>query len=780
MNTLITKENGVKSLPFDEPRLLNFIKQVTEDYPHLDIDSFTEKVLATITSRETYPADQITNLMVLTALDHLDQDAPDWTFVASRIYLQSLYKQASKNRGYDIEKVGNYGPFYSLLRDLINKGIYNKRLLKDYTRAEINELGSLINQERDKLFTYIGLRTLTDRYTAKSHDHRVYELPQERFMIIAMLLNINEPADKRMDFIKNAYKQHSLLRQTSATPTMSNAGKSYGQLSSCFIDTVDDSLDGIFGSNHDVARLSKDGGGIGVYLGKIRNLGSDIKNFEGVASGVLPWMKQLNNTAVSVDQLGQRQGSIAVYLDVWHKDIFAFLDAKLNNGDERLRTHDLYTGVCIPDIFMEIAEERGEWYLFDPHKVRKHMGYSLEDFYDEKLGEGSFRTKYFECVEAAKSGVLPKSMYEVVSAIDIFKRIMKSQLETGAPYMFYRDTVNRANPNKHKGMIYCSNLCTEIMQNMKPTIIETEEIVTREDGQKRIVTTKIPGDFVVCNLASLNLGRVERENSLEETITSAVRGLDNVIDLNTISVLQAQVTNQNYRAIGLGTFGWHHLLAQEGIMWETERAVERCDELYEDVAYYAIKASHELALEKGAYPYFPGSDWNTGEYFVLRGYVDRNDKGEILPIEGQERWYELALAVMKDGIRNGYIMAVAPNSSTAVIAGSTASIDPVFKKFYSEEKKNYKIPVTAPELSARTTWHYKSAYNIDQHWSIKQNAARQRHVDQSISFNLYVNRQIKAKDLLDLHFDAWRSGLKTTYYTRSTAVEIEECESCAS
>lgn len=779
MHTLITKQNGAQSLPFDEVRLVNFIEKATSNYTHLDIDSYTDKVLSTITSRDTYPADQITNLMVLTALDYLDQDAPDWTFVAAYIYLQSLYKQASKNRGYDVLE-RKYGSFHDLLTILTKKGIYNPRMLTDYSREEINELASVIDEDRDNLFTYIGLRTLTDRYTARSHSHEVYELPQERFMLISMLININEPREKRMDLVKEAYFAHSELYQTSATPTMSNAAKSYGQLSSCFIDTVDDSLDGIFMSNHDVARLSKDGGGIGVYLGKVRALGSDIKDFEGVASGVIPWMKQLNNTAVSVDQLGQRQGSIAVYLDVWHKDIYSFLDAKLNNGDERLRTHDLFTGVCIPDLFMEITEARGEWYIFDPHKVRKVMGFSLEDFYDEELGKGSFRDKYFECVNAAESGKLPKSAFAVVPAIEIFKRIMKSQLETGTPYMFYRDTVNRANPNKHKGMIYCSNLCTEIMQNMKPTVIETEELVRKDNGEKRIVTTKIPGEFVVCNLASLNLGRVVRDGMLERVINSAIRGLDNVIDLNTISVLQAQSTNQDYRAIGLGTFGWHHLLAQKGIKWESDEAVQYADELYEDIAYYAIKASNNLAIEKGTYPLFEGSEWNTGEYFVSRKYVTRDASGNIAPIEGQERWYELAISVMTKGIRNAYILAIAPNSSTAVIAGSTASIDPVFKKFYSEEKKNYKIPVTVPELSVRTTWLYKSAYNIEQEWSIKQNAARQRHIDQSISFNLYVHRQIRAPKLLELHFTAWKLGLKTTYYTRSTAIEIEECESCAS
>lgn len=471
-------------------------------------------------------------------------------------------------------------------------------------------------------------------------------------------------------------------------------------------------------------------------------------------------MKQLNNTAVSVDQLGQRKGAIAIYLDVWHKDIFSFLDSKLNNGDERMRTHDLFTGVCIPDVFMKQVEARDDWYLFDPHEVRQVMGYHIEDFYDEEKGNGSFSKKYWECVN---NEALSK---EKVPAIEIMKRIMISQLEAGTPYMFYRDEVNRQNANSHKGMIYCSNLCTEITQNQSATTVEDQYT---EDG--KIITVKTPGDFVVCNLSSINLAKAVTDDVLEKLIPIQVRMLDNVIDLNTIPVLQARLTNEKYRSIGLGTFGWHHLLALEGIAWESEEAVDRCDKLYEKISYYTIKASLQLAKEKGSYPAFDGSEWDTGLYFDKRGY-----QSSTSPFD----WDLLKEETQQHGIRNGYLMAVAPNASTSIIAGSTASIDPIFQKVYSEEKKDYKIPVTVPDLDPTTTWFYKSAYFIDQQWSIKQNAARQRHIDQSISFNLYVQNTIKAKDLLNLHLTAWREGLKTTYYVRSTSSSIEECDSCAS
>jgi len=691
--------------------------------------------------------------MVLEALSHLDEEEPYWTFVAAQVHLQHIYEAIGTLRKLPAGQV--YSDFYFHIVRLTQKGLYDSGLLTAYTKAEIDEIGLMIDSERDSLFTYIGLKTLMDRYVARDYDKTPAELPQERWIIIAMTLMQNEQ-ENRLQKVREAYWAMSNLYMTVATPTLSNAGKPHGQLSSCFIDTVDDSLQGIYDSNTDVATLSKYGGGIGVYMGKVRSRGSSIRGFQGASSGVMPWIKQLNNTAVSVDQLGQRQGAIAVYLDVWHKDIMPFLDLKLNNGDERMRAHDIFTGVCLPDIFMEKVEAREEWTLFDPHEVRTVMGYSLEDFYDESRGAGTFREKYQECLADERLS------REVVPAIDIMKRIMRSQLETGVPFMFYRDEVNRRNSNKHEGMIYSSNLCTEIFQNMSAT--EFESIALEDDI---IVTRRKPGDFVVCNLSSINLGRAVPAGVLERLVSVQVRMLDNVIDLNMIPVPQAERTNARYRGIGLGTFGWHHLLALKGIRWETDEAVDYADELYEEIAYLTVQASMELSREKGPYPLFNGSDFHTGEYFASRGYTT-------------PKWRELRLDVALNGMRNGYLMAVAPNSSTSILAGSTASIDPIFQKSYSEEKKDYKIPVTVPDLNSETTWYYKSAYFIDQHWTLKQNAARQRHIDQGVSLNLYVQNTIKAKELLDLHLDAWKSGLKTTYYVRSTSIEMMECESCSS
>src|SRR5690625_1308871 len=579
--------------------IVDMIREVNEDL-QLDTKAFEEKVLRL--KDQVTTEDELYDLLINSALENIDEANPNWTYLACKIYLKQLYKEAATNRNYDPEE--KYGDFYTLITILTEKGIYTKALLEKYSKEEITYFGKQIDATKDHLFHYLALYTLATRYLATDHEKNVLELPQERWMIIAMHLMQDEARDKRTELVLEAYWALSNLYMTVATPTMNNAGKTHGQLSSCFIDTVDDSLQSIYDVNTDVAQLSKNGGGIGVYMGKVRGRGSSIKGFKGMSSGVVPWIRQLNNTAVSVDQLGTRKGAIAIYLDIWHADIEPFLDLKLNNGDERMRAHDIFTGVTLPDYFMEQVEKRGDWYLFDPHEVRQVMGFSLEDFYDEEKGSGSWREKYQACINEEQ---LTKRK---VPAIEIMKRIMKSQLESGTPFMFYRDEVDRKNNNSHEGMIYCSNLCTEITQNQSPTVMLEEYI--EDDGV--VVKKYRSGDYVVCNLSSINLGRAVPDQVLDRLIKIQVRMLDNVIDINTLPIKQAQITNQKYRAIGLGTFGWHHLLALKNIAWESSEAVDYADELYEQIAYLTIKASVELSKEKGNYPMFSGSKWDTGEY----------------------------------------------------------------------------------------------------------------------------------------------------------------------
>ena len=491
----------------------------------------------------------------------------------------------------------------------------------------------------------------------------------------------------------------------------------------------------------------------------MRASGSDIRGFQGVAGGVIRWMKLVNDTAVAVDQLGMRQGAVAVYLDAWHKDLPEFLQLRTNNGDDRMKAHDIFPAVCYPDLFWRMADEdlNQPWHLFCPHEIQTVKGYCLEDFYGEE-----WEQRYQDCVADCRLSRRTLTLKEII------RLVLRSAVETGTPFTFNRDTVNRNNPNAHRGIIYCSNLCTEIAQNMSAAEAVSSEIRS-EEGDLIVVNTIRPGDLVVCNLGSLSLAHLPLENKekLREKVGIAVRALDNVIDLNLYPVPYAQITNQRYRSIGLGISGYHHALAMRGIRWESEEHLHFIDTLFEQINYAAIEASTQLAKEKGCYSYFEGSDWQTGAYFEKRGYT-------------AERWKELATRVARQGMRNAYLLAVAPTSSTSILAGTTAGIDPVMKRFYLEEKKGVMLPRVAPGLSDRTYWLYKGAYLLDQQWSVRAAGVRQRHIDQSQSLNLYITHEYTLRTLLNLYLQAWKCGVKTLYYVRSQALEVQECENCAS
>lgn len=753
----------------------DFLDTILNGHQDSKVEAFEselERIWASGLSEEAFTR-KVTNA----ALVNVDIDTPNWTFVSSRVLLNQLYKEAARNRGYD-EK-DKYGGFVDHVNAMIERGLYTKKLTEWYSSEELSEIGKILDPIKDEEFTYIGLRMLVDRYVASGYKGEIYELPQERFLIISTTLMALEKPEKRLELIKESYWALSNLYMTVATPTLSNSGKPDGQLSSCFIDTVEDSIDGIYSNNKDMARVSKNGGGVGVYMGKVRAKNSTIRKFAGKSSGIIPWIKNLNNTAISVDQEGKRQGAIAIYTDIWHKDVFPFLNLLTNNGDERLKARDIHPGLCVPDLFMELIEAddnnrmltpNAPWHLFDPHEVKTLMGWSLEDSYDEEEGSGTWRTRYQQCIDHPILTRITVPVKEVVKAIVV------SQLEKGHPYMFYRDEVNRKNPNKHEGIIYSSNLCTEIAQSMSSTDLVEEYM----DDEGYIHYKYKPGKFVVCNLASLNLGRCVKDGVTARVVRIAMRMLDNVIDMNNLPVQQASKTNKDFRPTGLGTFGWHHALAVKGIQWDSEESVTFADELYEDIAFEAISTSMEIAKEKGAYPLFKGSDWESGAYFYQRGYTDEFGNGEV---NARHNWMGLADDIRENGIRNGYWGAVAPNSSTAIIAGSTQGIDPFYDDscMYIEEKKDFKIRVVAPDLTPATYPYYfkKGAYRVNQHITLAQNAARQRHIDQAISLNLYVPKDIKAKDLMGLHRRAWKSKIKTTYYVHSKGNTVaDECEWC--
>ena len=681
------------------------------------------------------------------------QEAPRWELIAGRLLAFSAHRALSR-----AEARRGLASLYDKIRFLTDEGLYGSYILESYARAEIDEAAGFIDDSRDELFTYAGLDLLLKRYTVRSHDHEVLESPQEMYLGIALHLAMREPVD-RLGWVRRFYDMLSRLEVTMATPTLSNARKPYHQLSSCFIDTVPDSLAGIYRSVDNFAQVSKYGGGMGMYLGKVRATGGSIRGFSGVAGGVIRWIRVINDTAVAVDQLGMRQGAVAVYLDAWHRDLPEFLQLRTNNGDDRMKAHDVFPAICYPDLFWRMADEDLDqsWHLMCPHDILTVKGYALEDYYGEE-----WERRYLDCVADPR---IPK---RTLSIKDVVRLILKSAVETGTPFTFNRDAVNRANPNPQAGIIYCSNLCTEIAQNMSP-IEEVSCEVRTEDGDTVVVKTTRPGDFVVCNLASLSLGRLPVADApkLRETVRTVVRALDNVIDLNYYMLPYAEITTKRYRAIGLGVSGYHHMLAVNGIAWESDAHLEFVDRVFEDINRFAIEASCDLAAERGAYQLFEGSDWDTGAYFEKRGYTG-------------EAWGALAARVHEQGMRNGYLLAVAPTSSTSILSGTTAGIDPVMRKFFLEEKKGSMLPRVAPELSPATYWYYKPAHHIDQTWSIRAAGVRQRHLDQAQSMNLYITNDYTMRQVLDLYLEAWRRGVKTIYYVRSKSLEVEECESCSS
>ena len=654
-------------------------------------------------------------------------------------------------------KVLGITDFYSKLCYLTEEKLYGEYILEHYTKEEIQEAETFLCPERDHLFTYSGLDLLLKRYVIRSRRQEPLETPQEMFLGIALHLAMEEKKD-RLYWVRKFYDMLSRMYVTMATPTLSNARKPYHQLSSCFIDTVSDSLEGIYRSIDNFARVSKFGGGMGLYFGKVRAAGSSIRGFEGAAGGVIRWIRLVNDTAVAVDQLGMRQGAAAVYLDAWHRDLPEFLQLRTNNGDDRMKAHDIFPAVCYPDRFWRLAKENldAPWHLFCPHEIHEVKGYFLEDYFGEE-----WETRYEECVADSRLS------RRTVTVKELVRLIIKSAVETGTPFAFNRDIVNRANPNSHKGMIYCSNLCTEIAQNMSPMETVSQTVET-EDGDPVVVTRVRPGDFVVCNLASLSLGNIplEEDGVLEDTVWTAVRALDNVIGLNFYPLPYAELTNHAYRSIGLGVSGYHHMLAKRRIKWESREHLLFVDRLFERISQAAIEASADLGKEKGSYPLFEGSGWQTGTYFSRRGYTGN-------------RWKQIA-AKAAQGMRNAYLLAIAPTSSTSILSGTTAGIDPIMHRFYLEEKKGAMLPRVAPELTPESYWYYKNAHLLDQSWSIKACGIRQRHIDQAQSMNLYITNSYTFRKVLNLYIQAWEEGVKTIYYVRSKSLEVEECESCSS
>lgn len=749
------------------------------------------EVDAKLQFRDKITTQEIQQTLIKTAVDKIDIDCPNWTFVAARLFLYDLYHRVNGFNGY------------KTLREYLELGERENRIIGGLKeKFNLERLDKKIAKERDLQFNYLGIKTLYDRYLLKDKTGNPIELPQHMFMGIAMFLAQNEKDPNY--WAEQFYDLLSKFEVMVATPTLSNARTPRHQLSSCYVGSTPDSIEGIFDSYKEMALLSKYGGGIGWDFSKIRGLGSFIDGHKNAAGGVIPFLKITNDIAIAVDQLGTRKGAISVYLEPWHSDIFDFVDIKKNSGEERRRTHDLFPALWIPDLFMRRIEEDGLWSLFDTLTCA-----DLTNLYGK-----AFEARYEEYENN------PEIPRETIKAKDLWKKILTSYFEIGSPFLCFKDNANRANPNAHSGIIRSSNLCTEIFQNTEPnksfirveyedgTIEDFEEFqmvrmdngiekpsnkITSTDsigGKKVFIAQResVDGKTAVCNLASINLSKIHTKEDIERVVPIAIRMLDNVIDLNFYPNRKVKVTNLDNRAIGLGVMGEAQMLAESHIEWGSAKHLEKIDEVMEIISYNAIQASSNLAQEKGVYSDFIGSEWSKGIFPIDKANKEAKklvDRGGLFGFAYD--WEELRNRVKTNGMRNGYLMAIAPTSSISILVGTTQTIEPIYKRKWFEENLSGLIPVVAPNLSLETWNYYVSAYEIDQLLLVKAAAIRQKWIDQGQSTNIFITLdKASGRYLNEIYTLAWKLGLKSTYYLRSQSVEAEsstmdrsiECEGC--
>lgn len=762
------RKSYIQKTDFDIERFNRFFNEIVIDsekeYDE-QLETVRQNVIEEVLSRDEVYADKLFDLIIREANEAISEDSPQYTYLSASTLRRKLYKSASKERGFNY-KTG-YGNYSSFVIMMVEKGLYDKSLLEDYTIEELNTVGKLIDKTKDKLFSYAGLFMLDNIYLIKGYNGETLELPQERFLTSALYLLKDEKKKDRFKYIKEAYWALSNHYVGLATPTLKSSGAPHGSLSSCHEITWNDDLYNIYDVQQQTARFSQNGAGIGIYCGYLRAKGSWIRGIKDRATGVTHPARSMSVLAEYVNQLGTRVAGIALYLPVWHSDIFSFLELRLKTGSQEKRAHSIKTAVCLPDEFMRRFENKQTWTIVDPYEVKKKLGIDLNRLYDKvKLNEGEEPneidhafTYYYRIVEKADL-----ELKVTVNASEIHKAMFTSRKTGGTPYEYFSCTSARMNPNNHAGMPLGSNLCSEIIQNQSYDELVLEDI-DYENGQ---VITKIKsGDLVTCNLSSLVLHRVfgEEEVDLQRVVDIQVRLLDNVISLNRTIVPQATITNHKYRAIGLGGLGLATLMADKKVPWDSFMAYSFVDKLFEKIAKATILASHKLGLEKGSYKVFEGSDWNTGEYFEKRGY-------------DSDEWLEIKEKASK-AMRNGYLQCIAPTSSNSIIMNGSPSIDPLYEVIYREVKSGLNMIITPSNYNEETKPYYKSGFEMDEMWSINIVAAAMKHIDQAVSHNMHVLKNISGSEMARLDLGAWKKGLKTIYYTHTENYERpESCSMC--
>ena len=676
------------------------------------------------------------------ALGMCSPEEPAWRYVAGRLHIWSLWKDTQVSRGF------GYGNYVETVKLQVHAKRYDRHILK-YSTAELTEAGTWINSDWDKDYDYAGAVLLTKRYLLTD------ELPQEAFLTCALLLASNEQPGVRLSVARAFYEAIAQRKISLATPILANLRIPQGSLSSCFIIAMDDNLESIFEEITNAARISKNGGGVGVNVSRIRATGSWVMGKSNASGGVIPWIKLLNDTAIAVNQGGRRAGAVTVGLDIWHLDVPEFLEMQAENGDRRRKAYDVFPQLVIADEFMRRVEAQEKWTLVDPYEVKEQLGIDLA----EQWGE-SFETAY-ATIEAELGNKI--TLYKQVDARELFKHIMRSQVETGMPYLAFKDTINRANPNKHVGYIPGVNLCCESFSNVKPGL-----------------------EAHCCNLVSLNLANVEQAE-IADVAKLAVRILDNTIDLTQPPFEDSKTHNNKYRTIGVGCMGLADWLAKRHLSYYS---LAEISSLFEDVGYWCTFASMELAKERGAYAAFPGSEWSKGKLLGSKSL------DEILPLtENKERWIELSQKVQTRGIRNSHITAIAPNTSSSLVQGCTASILPAYSKFFYDKWAKGTVPI-APPFIEDCFWFYRENKSLNQKTVVKAVATMQQWIDTGISMELLFNlnhgvyfpaepeRAVKAKDIYETLIMAWQQGCKAVYYVRTVQKDdfkesSEDCAACA-
>ncbi len=705
-----------------------------------------------ITTRE------IQDNLINCALEMCSPSEPDWRYVAGRLHIWSLWKDTLVSRGYQ------YGDYPRTVLSKVESNQYDRRILT-YSADQLLEAGSWLNPDWDTDYDYAGAVLLTSRYLLAD------ELPQEALLTCALLLATVEAPENRMTWARRFYQAIASRKISLATPILANLRIPEGSLTSCFIVSIDDNLESIFAEITNTARISKNGGGVGVNVSRIRATGSWVMGKANASGGVIPWIKLLNDTAIAVNQGGRRAGAVTVSLDVWHLDVPEFLEMQAENGDQRRKAYDIFPQLVIPDEFMRRVANKQEWTFVDPYEVRTKLGIELAELWGEEF-EAAYKQIEAAIPESEDKGKSSNNkqqitnnkqltLYKKVNARELFKHIMRSQVETGMPYLAFKDAINRANPNKHDGYIPGVNLCTESFSNVTPGSLAH-----------------------CCNLVSLNLANVE-ENEVAQICRSAVRILDNTIDLTNPPFQGAKNHNQRYRTIGVGCMGLADWLAKRRLSFGN---LPEISYLFEEIGYYCTHASMELAKERGAYPAFPGSEWSKGK---LIGAKPR--QWFLENARDKERWVELAEDIQEFGIRNSHITAIAPNTSSSLVQGCTASVLPVYSRFFYDKWAKGVVPIAPPLISDRL-WFYQENKSLEQKKIVQAVATIQQWIDTGISMELLFNlnqgvyfpeepeRCLNAKDIFDTLFMAWQEGCKAIYYVRIVqrdSFKEESCTSCA-